>query len=229
MSIGKRIKEAREHLSDTIGSKVTQRGLAKMCGWEESQSRIGNYERDARTPSYKDILTIATVTGVRPEWLQFGTGDREPTSALGGQEHENVCPGPDPVRAIPEISWVQAGHWHEAVDPLHPGEAEEWHWTHKNVDPRAFLLRVQGDSMTAPHGRSYPPGCLILVDPGASPDPGKRVVARHKETSEVTFKELAYDVGRYYLKPLNPRYDMIEIDGEWEVIGVVRQAIMEEE
>ncbi|MCG5538980.1 S24 family peptidase [Halorhodospira sp. 9622] len=174
-------------------------------------------------------MTIATVTGVRPEWLQFGTGDREPISSSGGHEHENVCPGPEPARAIPEISWVQAGHWHEAIDLHHPGDADHWHFTTKNVGPNAFYLRVEGDSMVAPYGRGYPPGCLILVDPDTAPDVGRRVVARHVETFDVTFKELARDAGQYYLKPLNPQYETLKIDGEWEVIGVVRETIVQED
>ena len=219
MSFGERVRTARE------ARGWSQKELGRRVGI--SQQAVAKLERKGQGSSR--VLGLAAALQVSPEWLQFGTGDRDPTSALGNQEHENVCPGPEPVRAIPEISWVQAGHWHEAVDIYHPGDADHWHFTTKNVGPNAFYLRVEGDSMVAPYGRGYPPGCLILVDPDTAPDVGRRVVARHVETYEVTFKELAYDAGQYYLKPLNPQYHTLTIDSEWEVIGVVREAIVQED
>jgi hypothetical protein len=35
----------------------------------------------------------------------------------------NVSPGPDLARAIPLISWVQAGQWRDVIDNLQPGDA----------------------------------------------------------------------------------------------------------
>ena len=74
ITIGSRIKLARQHMADTTGSAVTQAGLAKMCGWSESQSRVSNYESDGREPPRASIETIADVTGVNKDWLMFGHG-----------------------------------------------------------------------------------------------------------------------------------------------------------
>ena len=73
-TIGSRIKLARQHLADTTGSAVTQAGLAKLCGWSESQSRVSNYESNGREPPRAAIEIIAEVTGVNPDWLMFGNG-----------------------------------------------------------------------------------------------------------------------------------------------------------
>lgn len=43
------------------------------------------------------------------------------------------------------------------------------------------------------------------------------------DTNEATFKKLVIDAGRKYLKPLNPNYRTIEINGNCEIVGVVRQ------
>ncbi|BAU74929.1 helix-turn-helix domain-containing protein [Metapseudomonas furukawaii] len=57
---------------NTLGTRIahyrklkglSQQALANECGWE-SQSRIGNYERDTREPSFDDLRRIAKALGV---------------------------------------------------------------------------------------------------------------------------------------------------------------------
>ncbi|BAN49096.1 helix-turn-helix domain-containing protein [Metapseudomonas resinovorans] len=57
---------------NTLGSRIahyrklkglSQQALANECQWE-SQSRIGNYERDTREPSFEDLKRIARVLEV---------------------------------------------------------------------------------------------------------------------------------------------------------------------
>jgi SOS-response transcriptional repressor LexA len=141
------------------------------------------------------------------------------------QEESNVEPGPAvrPV-GVPLISWVQAGEWSEAVD-LHPGEAEAWIPSPKAHSARAFALRVRGDSMTAAHGRSYPEGCIIIVEPERRlPVNGERIVAKLENSNEVTFKVYKEEDGRRWLHPLNPGHEQIRepfkvlgtVIGKWE-------------
>lgn len=52
MSLGSKIRAARELLG------LSQLSLALRCGWE-SQSRIGNYEKDQREPSLNDLKKLA--------------------------------------------------------------------------------------------------------------------------------------------------------------------------
>lgn len=57
MKLGENIKKARKEAG------LSQLDLGKACGWDDAQSRISNYERDVRAPSYKDLQKIADVLG----------------------------------------------------------------------------------------------------------------------------------------------------------------------
>lgn len=122
---------------------------------------------------------------------------------------------------VPLISWVQAGDWSEAVDLFEAGEAETMLPCPVTHSVHTFALRVDGDSMTSPSGKSYPHGAIIFVDPeqrgGASP--GDRVIAKLNGEDQVTFKQLAEDRQGKYLKPLNPNHQPIY--GEFRILGKV--------
>lgn len=133
---------------------------------------------------------------------------------------ENTAPAPPFQGAVPLISWITAGNWAEASDPLQPGDAQEWLPCMRAHSDKAFALRVRGDSMTAPHGRSYPEGCIVFVDPELrSPDNGARVIAKMNGTDEVTFKVYKEEDGRRWLQPLNPAH--LPIRDEFRVLGTV--------
>ena len=73
MELSGRIKTARQHMAQTLGRKISQKELGRLCGgW--SQNRISNYEAGTRTASAADCLVIAKTTGVRIEWLQLESG-----------------------------------------------------------------------------------------------------------------------------------------------------------
>lgn len=137
----------------------------------------------------------------------------------------NVEPGPDLRGKVPLISWVQAGDWCHAADPHMPGEADRWLDCPVAHSANTFALRVRGDSMTAPHGRTYPEGCIVFVDPQQrNPNNGDRVVACLAGTDEVTFKVYKNEDGRQWLQPLNPMHEPIRsafhiigrVLGKWE-------------
>ncbi|TOM59292.1 repressor protein C2 [Vibrio parahaemolyticus] len=92
----------------------------------------------------------------------------------------------------------------------------------------AFSLIVKGDSMTNPLGMpSIPEGAHIVVDPNVEPANGKFVVARLSGSNEVTVKKLIIDGPNKFLLPLNPRYPSIPINGNCEIVGVVRSVQFE--
>lgn len=129
-------------------------------------------------------------------------------------EPENVQPVTTKGR-VPLISWVIAGNLEEIQDMYQPGEADEWvETTEAKPGKNSFALRVSGDSMTSPYPGdiSFPDGTIIVVDPSRACDAGDFVIAKDVATQQATFKRLVHDGGRWFLKPLNPAYPIIEID-----------------
>lgn len=129
------------------------------------------------------------------------------------------------VQELPLISRVQAGRLTEISDPYEVGDHEDVVPVTKHYSKHSFALRVQGDSMLP----EFPDGCVICVDPEIEPKNGSYVVAKFPDTDEATFKQLAIDPPKKYLKPLNERYDLIPIDDDVVICGVVRQSLNEYE
>ena len=141
---------------------------------------------------------------------------------------ENVAPARDLRNEVPLISWVQAGDWRNLEDNFHAGDAERWVATNATVGKHSFALRIVGDSMTNPGASpSFPEGTIIIVDPEREASPGRYVVVRQKSDTECTFKQLVRDAGKHYLKPLNPRYPLLEMLPDAVICGVLVQAVMD--
>ncbi len=141
---------------------------------------------------------------------------------------ENIAPARDLRNEVPLISWVQAGDWRNMVDNFQPGDAERWVATNASVGKHSFALRIVGDSMTNPGGApSFPEGTIIIVDPEREASPGRYVVVRQNSDTECTFKQLVRDAGKHYLKPLNPRYPLLEMLPDAVICGVLVQAVMD--
>ncbi|MGZ4968751.1 MAG: LexA family protein [Methylobacter sp.] len=142
--------------------------------------------------------------------------------------HSNTELGPDITGRIPLISWVQAGNWAEIIDNDYPGDAEEWRLTTAKISKNAFALRIVGDSMINPNGYpSLPPGAIVIVEPHRQPQNGDIVIARLEDSKEATIKKLVIDGHQKFLKPLNPQYPIIEINGNCTICGVAIKVEMD--
>ncbi|HCT1710698.1 LexA family transcriptional regulator [Proteus mirabilis] len=197
--IGERLKSIRESRG------LSQAQLAKLCGYSAA-SRIGNYELGERKISADDALVISEALGVSPAELMFG--DRS-DQVVSNYEY-------------PLFTKVQAGAFSTEFNSYTQKDAVSWIPTAKKASERAFWLEVEGQSMTAPPGGkpSFPEGMLILVDPDEEVEFGDFCVARLLN-DEFTFKRLIREGGISYLEPLNPRYDLIPINGNCTIIGKV--------
>ncbi|EPI2106576.1 TPA: LexA family transcriptional regulator [Providencia rettgeri] len=197
--IGERLKSIRESRG------LSQAQLAKLCGYSAA-SRIGNYELGERKISADDALVISEALGVSPAELMFG--DRS-DQVFSNYEY-------------PLFSKVQAGAFTENSNAYTRSDAIAWIPTAKKASDSAFWLEVEGHSMTAPQGGrpSFPEGMLILVDPEQDVNFGDFCIARMMN-NEFTFKRLIREGETEYLEPLNPRFEMIPINGNCQIIGKV--------
>jgi SOS-response transcriptional repressor LexA len=198
MSVDRRIKSGRERLGLSVEQFAERVGV--------SRGSVQQWEKGTTAPNRSRQPVVASALGLTVAELM--------------SETENVSAVEKQFGVVPLISWVKAGDWMEAADPLQPGDAEKWLPCPVNHGSRAFALRVRGDSMTAPYGRSYPEGCIIFVDPERrSPVNGERIIAKLAGTDEVTFKVFKEEDGRRWLQPLNPSH--LPIREAFKALGTV--------
>lgn len=191
---------------------------------ERERSQIGQYlsatynqgrsigERVAR--SIEEKLSIPT--GYLDKNLSHSVNKAGYTTRL----EPNTAEGPVMRTRVPLISWVQAGHWCEAIDPFAPGDAEDWLFCPANHSSSTFALRVRGVSMEP----KYRDGAIIYVDPERSADHLSNVIVRMEDEAEVTFKQLVIEGEKRFLRPLNPDWPgpkLISIDSDAVICGVV--------
>lgn len=198
MNVHDRIRQGRARLG------LTENEFAARVG--VTRGSVQQWERGATAPNRTRQPAVAKLLGISVSELM--------------SEDSNVAPGNFSKGVVPLISWIQAGEWVGANDPLQPGEAERWLPCAASHSESTYALRVRGDSMVSPHGKSYPEGCIIFVDPERrSPDNGARIVAKLKGSDEVTFKVYKQEDGRRWLQPLNPSH--LPIRDEFHVLGTV--------
>lgn len=213
-SMGNRIRKRRKDL------KLTQKHIAEHVGVKTPS--VTQWESGEYKPNGENLLRLAAVLETTPEWITDGEGLAGRVSPPAG----NTERGPAIRGSVPLISEVQAGKWTEIVDSFQPGDAEEWRETTSNVSSRSFALRVKGDSMINSHGApSFPPGCVLIVDPDIDAYNGAFVIAKMEGEEEATFKKFVKDGPNFYLMPLNyPKYDKIICGETCRIVGVVKKA-----
>ncbi len=198
----------------------TQKQLAKKA--DVSQRNISGLLSILKDPGAEPNPTLETIEGIARAFgasssmLLSDRANIGETAATYGPE-SNVGPGPELRGRVPLISWVQAGQWNEVADPYAKGVAEDWILTGAKVGAQAYALRVRGDSM-APE---FSEGDIIIVDPDVEATNGKFVIVRLDDAKEATFKQLVTDGGKQYLKPINPRYPIIEINENATFCGAI--------
>ncbi|WP_421527691.1 LexA family protein [Morganella morganii] len=208
MEINERIRLKRRELGMTQQALADKTGVNRVTvtGWEK-----GDYQ-----PNGVNLQQLAEALETNAKWLTDGVTDEQTNVSFSKFNNSRG--------EYPLISWVSAGNWCEALEPYHRKVIDKWYETTVYCSEESFWLEVKGDSMTSPSGLSIPEGMVILVDPRVEPVSGKLVVAKIDSDNEATFKQYIVDAGNHYLKPLNPQYRMIEINGNCRIIGVVVDA-----
>lgn len=204
-----RLKAARQH------ARLTQGQLAEAINI--TQTSISDLER-GKSKGTTFNARIAQACGVNALWLENGTGEMVSSGDL-----TNVAPMLQPhreAREYPLLTWVVAGDRIESSVSHPTGIAEEWLSSTENAGPDGYWLAVKGKSMTSDTPPSFPEGTPILIRPeGFEIISGKFYIARHTGTGEHTFKQYVLDSGVGYLVPLNPEYQTVVLDDNWEIVG----------
>jgi hypothetical protein len=202
VDIAKKMGQAQNYLSQ-VHSKNKRDGL-KPIGTELAR----NIERAVRELG---------LGWVHDNWMDV------PHSPIDVGEHAPARVHRPPSKPAKVIAWEQVGGIDGMMTLDGPGSGDD-----EFVDAPAsagigtFALRVRGDSMTNPAGMpSYPPDCVIIVDPTKEPKPGSAVIVKLPDTPEAVFKILELYDGRKHLKPLNPRYPIAPMPDEARIVGVV--------
>lgn len=212
MELMHRFKQAR------LQAKLSQFDLAEKA--HTSQVMISKIEK-GKTVQPRKLELFADILGVSPEWLLYGANPPIWAVDQGDEVKETITnyAAISNIKEVPIVSWVQAGKFCSAESQMPIDDFELIICPEKDASEKTFALRVVGDSMTNPYGRSYPEGTIIFVDPLKTAVPGNRVIARTAKGH--TFKELAMnEYGEEYLKPLNPAHQPI-FEENIEICGVV--------
>ena len=209
MDIGQIIRTARK------AKKLSLEQLANQV--DSDTGNLSRLERGQQGTTPEKLKRIMDVLGIK--LAQAGQGMDSPQDT--GMSNVQMALQPSRgSREYPLISWVIAGEWAESCDNFEPGDAETWLSSTENAGANGFWLDVRGDSMTCAGNPSFPEGSRILVMPEADLISGKYYVVK-LENGESTFKQYIEDAGLRYLRPLNPAYRTIQIDGDCKVIGRV--------
>ncbi|WP_460410323.1 MULTISPECIES: LexA family protein [unclassified Pseudomonas] len=217
---------------DDAGVRRRGRGVdihrqLKSLGIRKTTQAISKWLNGEAIAEADSMTALCSWLKIRREWLEYGVLPKIQPSVgnvvqEGKSDESNVTEINHRFGKVPLISWVQAGAWCEAITNFESYDADSWLSCPVQISIHGYALKVLGDSMTNQGpGRSYPTGCIIFVDPEAETKTGDRVIARLPRTNEATFKVLAEDAGRKYLRPINPQYPIIEITEETHICGKV--------
>jgi SOS-response transcriptional repressor LexA len=126
------------------------------------------------------------------------------------------------IHQVPILSWEAALHW------PHFSKCQDAQFAYLPIlshqaSAQTFALLLNNDVMESPHGLSFPQGGFILVDSLREVSPNQYVLVRTERPQNLLFRQLILDAGRYYLKPLNPRYPITTLPQDATFLGVITQ------
>lgn len=196
------------------------RGL-KDFGVTKTTQAVSKWLNGESVPEPDSIAALSSWLEVRREWLEYGVGPKRDTPDMEQRLQPRARVDRE-MRMIPLLSWNAAAEYCGNKQAADLPKSSDWIACPVKISASGFALTVQGESMTnLGHGRSYPPGTIIFVDPSAKAKGGDSVIARIPNSSDLTFKILTEDAGRRFLTPLNTQYPTIYSDVEIEICGTI--------
>lgn len=214
-----------EWFSDRLMSLANKRGLRQVDIVQitgASRASVSKWFAGISVPDPTFLTKLSEYFGVSVNWLLTGKE--------GSVGPETDCLSAYKPRSVPLLSFVQAGLWTDigCGDPAIT--CSEWTETTAQVSDRAFALIVRGDSMSnTSNPRSIQDGAKVIIEPEFDPEQLNRkiVVAMLEGSNEATIKEFIQDGPVRFLKPFNPAYPTLPINGNCRIVGVVKQIIID--
>lgn len=170
---------------------------------ERNNVKISTYalhEASTRSMSFEIIEHYAKLLDINTSWLLTGIG---PKSA----QH---------VRRVPIIDWNEV--------PLFPKgiflETKKYTYSDIDLSPSSFALIVQNDAMEP----RYPQGTVIIVDCADTPVSQDFAVILPIDHKAPLFTQLIASENDLLAKPLNPKYETLQLARNTRKIGKVVQA-----
>lgn len=194
------------------------------------QPTVSQWEADLMVPRGESLKKLEEILKTNSDWILHGKGNPDARYVLVQPDSQEFKAISLNTKRIPVLSWVQAGAWSDTGCDDPAMNCDEWMETSSGVSEHAFALVVRGDSMTNSNNpRSIQDGAKVVVEPIFDPEQLNRkiVVAMLEGSSEATIKEFIQDGPVKFLKPLNPAYPSMQINGNCRVVGVVKQIVVD--
>jgi SOS-response transcriptional repressor LexA len=203
--------------------RLTQAILAEECGWS-SQGTVSQFLNGTLELNLEALLKFAAALRFEPHAVSPRLAPIYQAVSKGSAPDSDTVIGPE-GRLLPEIGYVQAGAFCEAVDIFQPGDADEWVEAGGPAGPHAFIVRVEGISMTP----DFFPGDKVVVDPDQESKHNDFVLAKRTSDQHVTLKRLQIEGGDAYLLATNPAWPdrIIRMSEEWTICGRIRRKIVD--
>lgn len=205
-SFHKRVAIAR----NSVG--LTQTELAKLVGVVPRQ--IAAYEGGEARPREKAMQNLAAALGTSISWLTNGSGEGPDVSNI----KRTIT-----VREIPLLSHIQAKS-RDINKILSESSVRDFIPAPPEAGGLAFALEVQGDSMEATSGPSFPDGTIVIIDPERAVANGDFALFLDADSDHVLLKQFVIDQSKAYLRSLNPIYPVIAATNQYISIGKVISA-----
>lgn len=201
MPFADKVRTSRERLG------LTQEELALKL--DVSRPAVGSWESGKAKPRLDKLTQLAALLGYKVSELVDDNSVPRPSGSKPAVGTSAMVP----MRILDKT------HAGEAVEEIEdPGFVEVPETVARN-HPDAFMLRVEGDCMN----RSYPDGCLVMVDPYVTPWNGCAVVAEPELGESVLRRYMRGQSSLMLVADSYESYDDLVFSGDDEVmlLGVV--------
>jgi repressor LexA len=178
--------------------------------------RIAHIERAPTDVRENYESTEAENARWRQIYKQLAADKREVEhiSRLVEQSRLNIEQGGSPIspgRPIPVINKLAAGYPADFDDLDYPvGIADDYVRCPDVTDPKAFAVRVVGDSMEPRFKESD----IVIFSPAAQVNTGDDCFIRFAEPHETTFKRVYFEGDNVRLQPRNDKYPPLIVEGK---------------